>query len=276
MRELNHLTVTDAVLRSFEATPDARLKHILGSLVTHLHDFAREVELTEAEWAAGIAFLTKTGHMCDDKRQEFILLSDTLGLSTLVTAMNHPSAPGTTESTVFGPFHVAGAPHFEHGDDLANGASGAPCKVAGRVLDRDGAPVVAATIEVWQADDDGLYDVQRPDLAQAQARGVLRSGGNGEFHFRSIVPCSYPIPHDGPVGAMLAATGRHPWRPAHLHFMISAPGYRTLVTHLFRDGDQYLESDAVFGVRSSLIADWRTGADGVCHLYHDFVLNRAA
>ena len=276
MRELNHLTVTDAVLRSFAATPDARLKHILGSLVTHLHDFAREVELTEAEWAAGIAFLTKTGHMCDDKRQEFILLSDTLGLSTLVTAMNHPSAPGTTESTVFGPFHVAGAPHFEHGDDLANGASGAPCKVAGRVLDRDGAPVVAATIEVWQADDDGLYDVQRPDLAQAQARGVLRSGGNGEFHFRSIVPCSYPIPHDGPVGAMLAATGRHPWRPAHLHFMISAPGYRTLVTHLFRDGDQYLESDAVFGVRSSLIADWRTGADGVCHLYHDFVLNRAA
>ena len=276
MRELNHHTVTDAVLRSFAAAPDARLKHILGSLVTHLHDFAREVELTEAEWAAGIAFLTKTGHMCDDKRQEFILLSDTLGLSTLVTAMNHPSAPGTTESTVFGPFHVAGAPHFEHGDDLANGASGAPCKVAGRVLDRDGAPVVAATIEVWQADDDGLYDVQRPDLAQAQARGVLRSGGNGEFHFRSIVPCSYPIPHDGPVGAMLAATGRHPWRPAHLHFMFSAPGYRTLVTHLFRDGDQYLESDAVFGVRSSLIADWRTGADGVCHLYHDFVLNRAA
>lgn len=190
--------------------------------------------------------------------------------------MNHPSAPGTTESTVFGPFHVAGAPQFEHGDDLANGASGAPCKVAGRVLDRDGAPVAAATIEVWQADDDGLYDVQRPELAQAQARGVLRSGGNGEFHFRSIVPCSYPIPHDGPVGAMLAATGRHPWRPAHLHFMISAPGYRTLVTHLFRDGDQYLDSDAVFGVRSSLIADWRTGADGICHLFHDFVLNRAA
>lgn len=276
MRELNHETITDSVLESLAATPDARLKQIMTSLVTHLHDFAREVGLTEAEWSAGIAFLTGVGHMCSDKRQEFILLSDTLGLSMLVTAMNNPGAQGTTEATVFGPFHVADAPRYEHGEDVSNGAAGPPCMVGGRVLDRDGQPVPGATIEVWQADDDGLYDVQRPELTQAQARGVLRSGGKGEFHFRSIVPCSYAIPHDGPVGDMLAATGRHPWRPAHLHFMISAPGYKTLVTHLFRRGDQYLESDAVFGVRSSLIADWKTGADGVCHLYHDFILNHAA
>jgi hydroxyquinol 1,2-dioxygenase len=275
MRELNHETITDAVLQSFGQTPDARLKEILSSLVRHLHDFAREVELTEAEWSAGIDFLTRVGHMCDDKRQEFILLSDTLGLSMLVTAMNNRTAKGTTEATVFGPFHVAGAPHYEHGDDVSNGAVGTPCVVSGRVLSSDGTPIPDATIEVWQADDDGLYDVQRPDLEQAQARGVLHSGRAGEFHFKSIVPSSYPIPHDGPVGEMLAATGRHPWRPAHLHFMISAPGYKTLVTHVFRSGDRYLESDAVFGVRASLVADWNAGDDGICRLNYDFVLNRA-
>jgi hydroxyquinol 1,2-dioxygenase len=275
VRELNHETITDAVVQSFAGTPDARLKEILTSLVTHLHDFAREVRLTEAEWSAGIDFLTRVGHMCNDKRQEFILLSDTLGLSMLVTAMNNPTAKGSTEATVFGPFHVAGAPHYKHGEDVSNGAVGTPCEVSGRVLALDGTPIPDATIEVWQADDDGLYDVQRPDLEQAQARGVLRSGSRGEFHFKSIVPSSYPIPHDGPVGDMLAATNRHPWRPAHLHFMISAPGYKTLVTHVFRSGDRYLESDAVFGVRSSLVADWNVGDDGICRLNYDFVLNSA-
>ncbi len=272
MREVNHETITDFVLESFENTPNARLKKLMTGIVTHLHDFAREVELTEQEWAAGIDFLTRVGQKCNDKRQECILLSDTLGLSMLVTAMNNPTPKGATESTVFGPFHVAGAPCYEHGEDVSNGAKGAPCVVSGHVRNLDGAPIAGATIEVWQADEDGMYDVQRPELAQAQARGVLRSGPQGEFHFKSILASAYPIPHDGPVGVMLAATDRHPWRPAHLHFMISAPGYKTLVTHVFRNGDEYLHSDAVFGVRASLIADWNPGADGAYRLDYDFVL----
>ncbi len=276
MREVNHETITDFVLESFENTPNARLKKLMAGIVTHLHDFAREVELTEQEWAAGIDFLTRVGQKCNDKRQEFILLSDTLGLSMLVTAMNNPTPKGATESTVFGPFHVAGAPDYEHGEDVSNGAKGAPCVVSGHVRNLDGAPLAGATIEVWQADEDGMYDVQRPNLAQAQARGMLRSGPQGEFHFKSILASSYPIPHDGPVGEMLSATNRHPWRPAHLHFMISAPGYKTLVTHVFRNGDEYLHSDAVFGVRASLIADWNPDADGGYRLNYDFVLTGAA
>lgn len=274
MNEINHHTITDLVLGSFAQTPSPRLRELMSGLVRHLHDFAREIDLTEAEWAAGIDFLTRVGQTCSDKRQEFILLSDTLGLSMLVTAMNNPSAPGATESTVFGPFHVAGAPEYAHGDDVANGAAGSPCVVSGRVAGPDGEPVAGAVIEVWQADEEGMYDVQRADLAQAQGRGVLRSGAQGEFHFRTVVASCYPIPHDGPVGEMLEATGRHPWRPAHLHFMISAPGYKTLVTHVFRKGDPYLESDAVFGVRSSLIADWVAGDDGVHRLDVDLVLTK--
>lgn len=274
MREVNHETITDVVLESFQHTPNARLKKLMMRIVTYLHDFARDVELTEEEWAAGIDFLTRVGQKCNDKRQEFILLSDTLGLSMLVTAMNNPTPKGATESTVFGPFHVAGAPHYEHGEDVSNGAKGAPCVVSGHVRNLEGAPIAGATIEVWQADEEGMYDVQRPNLAQAQAqaRGVLHSGPQGEFHFKSILASSYPIPHDGPVGDMLAATNRHPWRPAHLHFMISAPGYKTLVTHVFRNGDEYLHSDAVFGVRASLIAEWIPDADGVYRLDYDFVL----
>jgi hydroxyquinol 1,2-dioxygenase len=256
MRNIDENTITQAVLARHGEAKDNRLAEVMASLVRHLHDFARETRLTEAEWFEGIGFLTATGLLCSEQRQEFILLSDTLGLSTLVTAMNHRKPPGCTEATVFGPFHVQGAPHYEHGADVANGAKGEPCWVRGRVTTLDGKPVAGAQIEVWQADADGFYDVQKQGLDRHQARGVLTSGADGRFHFKSIVAEAYPIPHDGPVGALLDKLGRHPWRPAHLHFMISAPGCERLITHVFRDGDRYLDSDAVFGVRSSLIADW--------------------
>ena len=275
MRNLNQDTITQAVIARFAATPEARLKELMTSLVQHLHAFAREVKLTEAEWLAGIEFLTATGQKCDTKRQEFILLSDTLGLSMLTVAMNNNKPQGCTEATVFGPFHVEGAPHFENGADVANGAVGEPCVVRGRVLGLGGEAVAGAEIEVWQADAEGNYDVQYPDLDKFQARGVLKSGVGGSFSFRTIVAEPYPIPVDGPVGDMLRATKCHPWRPAHLHFMIKAPGYETLVTHVFRSGDRYLDSDAVFGVRQSLVADWVKQPDGVYRLDFDFVLNPA-
>jgi hydroxyquinol 1,2-dioxygenase len=287
MRNLNEDTITQAVLARHKDAPDARLKEIMTSLVQHLHAFAREVNLTEEEWFEGIRFLTDVGHMSDDKRQEFILLSDTLGLSMLVIAMNNRKPAGCTEATVFGPFHVQGAPRYPLGADVANGAPGDPCFVRGHIRALDGRPVAQATIDVWQADEAGFYDVQYKDLAQHRARGVLQSGAHGEFYFRTIVANPYPIPHDGPVGRMLKALNRHPWRPAHLHFMIEAPGYETLVTHVFRNGDRYLDSDAVFGVRSSLIADWVRHEPGVAPdgaqmdrpfytLDFDFVLNPSA
>jgi hydroxyquinol 1,2-dioxygenase len=275
VRNLNQDNITQAVIARFAQTPDPRLKQIMTSLVQHLHAFAREVQLTEEEWFQGIQFLTDTGHKTDDKRQEFILLSDTLGLSMLTIAMNNDKPAGCTEATVFGPFHVPGAPEYAHGDDVANGAKGDPCVVRGQVRGLDGEPVAGATIEVWQADADGNYDVQYAGLDRHQARGVLHSGADGRFHFRTIVAEAYPIPVDGPVGDMLRATKRHPWRPAHLHFMIKADGYETLVTHVFRSGDGYLDSDAVFGVRESLVADWVKQPDGSYTLDYDFVLNPA-
>ncbi len=262
MRNIDENTITQAVIARHANAKDARLKAIMTSLVTHLHDFARETKLTEAEWFEGIKFLTAAGHITDDKRQEFILLSDTLGLSTLVTAQQNKKPQGCTEATVFGPFHVEGAPTYEHGGDVAHGAKGEPCFVRGKVKTMAGAGIANAEVQVWQADADGFYDVQYKDLKQHQARGTLISGKDGGFHFKSIVAEAYPIPHDGPVGKLLEALGRHPWRPAHLHFMITAPGYERLITHVFRDGDKYLDSDAVFGVRSSLIADWQRHAAG--------------
>jgi hydroxyquinol 1,2-dioxygenase len=275
MRNLNQHTITQAVIERLADTPDPRLKEILASLVRHLHSFAREVQLTESEWLQGIRFLTATGQKCDDKRQEFILLSDVLGLSMLTVAMNNDKPEGCTEATVFGPFHVEGAPRYENGEDIANGAIGEPCLVSGTVRGLDGEPVADAVMEVWQADADGYYDVQRPDLGKHQGRGILKSDGDGSFHFKTILAQAYPIPVDGPVGDMLRATRRHPWRPAHLHFMIKAPGYETLVTHVFRNGDKYLDSDAVFGVRQSLVGNWEKQDDGTYSLKYDFVLNPA-
>src|SRR4051812_12121758 len=263
---------------------DARLLTVMTSLVHHLHNFAREVHLTEDEWFAGIRFLTESGHITDDQRQEFILLSDVLGLSMLVTAQNNAKPAGATEATVLGPFFVAGAPHVENGADISNGAKGAPSIVRGRVLSLDGSPIAGATIDVWQSDEDGFYDVQQPaadGTAEARARAQLRSRADGRVHFPPVLPEHYPIPHDGPVGGLLDALGRHPWRPAHVHFLIEAPGHERLVTHVFRDGDPYLDSDAVFGVRSSLVAEWvRHEPDGSepepwFSLDFDFVLNPA-
>lgn len=256
MHNLDEQSITEAVNARLGESIDPRLKEIMTSLVRHLHAFARDVSLTEEEWFAGIRFLTDVGHMCTDTRQEFILLSDTLGLSMLVTAQNNRKPPGCTEATVFGPFHVENSPVHALGDDIANGAPGAPCFVRGMVRDVDGRPVPNAKLEVWQADESGRYDVQYPDQREHMARATLFAGPDGSYRFRSIVANAYPIPHDGPVGRMLDALGRHPWRPAHLHFMITADGYEPLITHVFRSGDQYLDSDAVFGVRSSLVADW--------------------
>jgi hydroxyquinol 1,2-dioxygenase len=279
--------ITAEVLARFAATPDPRLREIMASLIRHLHGFARDVKLTEAEWFEAIGFLTAVGQKCDATRQEFILLSDTLGLSMVMTALNDAKPPGCTEPTVFGPFHVEDAPRHELGADIAAGAPGEPCRVQGRVLGLGGEPVAGAELDVWQADAEGFYDVQRPELTTAQARGRLRADAQGRFAFWTIVAEAYPVPSDGPVGRMLAATGRHPWRPAHLHFMITAPGYERLITHVFRRGGEYLASDAVFGVRPSLIADWirhepGTAPDGTRRdspwwsLDFDFVLNRAA
>lgn len=275
MRNIDQHSITAAVVDSFDGCDSPRVKQVMTSLVTHLHDFAREVKLTEAEWAQGIAFLTATGQKCDDKRQEFILLSDVLGLSMLTVAMNNDKPAGCTEATVFGPFFVEGAPHYAHGDDVANGAAGEPCEVRGTVRGLGGEPIADAVIDVWQADAGGHYDVQHAGLDHAQGRGVLRSGPDGGFHFRTIVAEAYPIPTDGPVGVLLEATGRHPWRPAHLHFKIEAAGYEPLITHVFRDGDTWLDSDAVFGVRQSLVAEWAAQADGTHRLDFGFVLNPA-
>jgi hydroxyquinol 1,2-dioxygenase len=287
MRNIDATTITPAFQARLAQCADPRLKEILSSLVTHLHDFAREVRLTEAEWMRGIEFLTATGQKCSDTRQEFILLSDTLGLSMLLVALNQSRPAGATEATVFGPFHTDDAPAAEPGADIAGDAPGTPLFVNVRLLDLQGRPIAGAEVDVWQADDDGLYDVQRAELqGRRRVRAVLRSDAQGRVRFRSISPTAYPVPTDGPVGQMLLASGRHPWRPAHLHFMITAPGYQRLITHLFRDGDPYLDSDAVFGVRSSLIGrfvrhDAGTAPEGSVMskpfdtLEHDFVLTPA-
>ncbi|OZM76744.1 intradiol ring-cleavage dioxygenase [Pseudonocardia sp. MH-G8] len=247
--------VTDEVVASFAATSDERLREIVQSLTRHLHAFARDVRLSQEEWEAGIAFLTRVGHLTDDKRQEFILLSDVLGLSMLTVGINAPAAPGATESTVFGPFFVESAPEVPLGGDIARGAAGTPCWVSGTVRSTDGSPIAGARIEVWEADEDGFYDVQYEGDRSA-GRGRLHSGDDGGYRFWSVRPSSYGIPDDGPVGELLAATGRAPMRPAHLHFKVDAAGHRTLITHIFVAGDPHLDSDAVFGVKESLVVDF--------------------
>lgn len=254
MRELDEHNITDEVLRRMEGCEDARLKQVMTSLIHHLHDFVRDVRLAEAEWVTAIDFLTHAGQISDDKRQELILLSDTLGVSTLVDAINNPAAPGATQSTVLGPFFVEAAPEVESGADIDPGGEGGgePLFVDVRVTDPKGAPVKGAVVDVWHSDSEGYYDVQRAGDELAR-RARFHSDAQGRLRFRSTMPSSYPIPNDGPVGGMLKALGRHPWRPAHVHFMITAQGFRRLVTHVFVEGDEYLDGDAVFGVKESLI-----------------------
>ncbi|ARB30213.1 intradiol ring-cleavage dioxygenase [Pseudomonas tolaasii] len=244
--------ITEKALNSFEATPDPRFKQIMHSLVRHLHAFASEVELTEQEWFEGIRFLTDTGHMCDGfVRQEFILLSDTLGLSMLVDAINHRQVPSATETTVFGPFYIDGMPDRAYGENMAL-TPGEATLIHGRVLDTDGKPLAGVLLDVWQTAGNGMYSGQDVEQPSGNLRGRYRTDANGDFAMRTILPVCYPIPTDGPVGRMLDAANRHSWRPGHVHFILELPGYRKLVTHLFTQDDPYLDSDAVFGVKESL------------------------
>lgn len=267
----------ETVIDRIGAGADPRLRRIMTSLITHLHGFIKDVALTEEEWEQAIGFLTETGRMCSGTRQEFILLSDVLGASMLVDAINHRRPAPATQSTVFGPFHVDGAPVRQMGEAISLDGKGEPCLFRGRVLDTDGNPVAGASVDVWSDNADGFYDVQQPDIQPPfNNRGVFLTGEDGRYAFRGVKPVSYPIPSDGPVGRMLTALGRHPWRPAHMHFLIGAPGFERLITHIFVAGDGYLDSDAVFGVKDKLIVDFKP-ADNPTEGWlaeYDFVLVR--
>lgn len=249
--------ITEAVVDSFAGTPDPRLRGLLGALTRHLHDFVRETQPTMEEWEQAIGFLTATGHMCTDTRQEFILLSDVLGVSMLVETLNGHRDPRTTESTVLGPFHMTASPPRELGADIDLMGTGEPCVIDGQVLSRDGTPLPGAVLDVWQANGEGFYDVQQPDVQPpGNGRGLFTADAEGRFRFRTCVPSPYPIPTDGPVGALLGATARHPYRPAHIHFIASAAGHAPVTTHIFVAGGAHLESDAVFAVKKSLVQDF--------------------
>jgi hydroxyquinol 1,2-dioxygenase len=249
--------ITAEVLQRFAQTPDPRLRQIMLGLIKHLHALVKEVELTEAEWFQAIEILTEAGRMCTDKRQEFILFSDTLGVSMVVDLINHDKPDGATESTVFGPFHRLGAPELPPGGNIAHlDRTGTPAVVSGRVLDLEGRPIAGALLDVWQTQSSGLYDSQDESLTELHMRGKFRTDAQGRYRIRTVLPVNYPIPSDGPVGQMLRATGRHPWRPAHIHFVVSAEGYEPVTTHIFKRGDEYLGSDAVFAVKDSLICDF--------------------
>ena len=263
MREFDEKSITQAVLGRLAACNDPRFKVILTSLVTHLHDFVREVELTESEWIAAIQFLTDVGKTCTDKRQEFILLSDTLGVSVLVITLNHPADFGSTESTVLGPFYWEGAPELPRGSNLAEAVEGEPTFYSGRVLGVDGRPLENAVLDIWSGDGEGYYDMQMPEDVGMKARGRIRTDSEGRYWFRSLKPTFYPVPTDGPVGRMLRKMGRHPYRPGHIHMIVSAPGYLPVTTHLFVAGSQYLDSDAVFGMKESLVAQFDRHPPGV-------------
>jgi hydroxyquinol 1,2-dioxygenase len=284
VRNFDERSITAAVCERVGQASDSRTRQISDALVRHLHDFVREIEPTQEEWSQAIAFLTRTGHMCDANRQEFILLSDALGVSMLVDAINHRLPGGATETTVLGPFYVQEPPELPLGANISPGLEGVPLLVTGSVRAADGSPLTGATVDVWHSDGDGYYDVQQLDDDHGLAmRARLRAAKDGAFHFWTIMPAAYPIPDDGPVGEMLAAQGRHPYRPAHVHFMIAAPAHEQLVTHVFVDGDAHLDSDVVFGVKDSLIRPFAemsagTAPDGTPvdrpyrHLHYDFVL----
>lgn len=245
--------ITAAAVASFGGCRDDRLRVLLEAFVRHLHAFAAEVRLTQSEWGQAIGALTDTGRITDERRQEFILWSDALGLSMLVDALENPLPPGATESTVLGPFYVPGAPLRAYGASLAEEPAGEPAWVHGRVLDLDGNGIAGAELDVWQNGDNRLYAVQDPEAPEAHLRGRFHTRADGSYAFLAVRPVPYTIPDDGPVGRMLAATGRHPWRPAHIHLIVRAPGYRTLVTHVFDAASEYLGSDAVFAVKPSLL-----------------------
>jgi hydroxyquinol 1,2-dioxygenase len=246
--------ITESVIRRYDGCADPRLREIMQALVAHLHGFITEVALTPEEWAAAIGVLTATGHITDERRQEFILWSDTLGVSMLVVALANPLPAGATESTVLGPFYAPGSPLRAYGESMiVDDTVGTPAWIHGRVLDTAGAPIAGAELDLWQNDADMLYAVQKQEGPDDHLRGRYRTREDGSFAFVTVRPVPYPIPDDGPVGRMLGATGRHPWRPAHIHVVVRAPGFRSVVTHLFDAQSEYLDSDTVFAVKPSLL-----------------------
>jgi hydroxyquinol 1,2-dioxygenase len=265
MPQFNDAELTAAVIKSFDNTPNERAKFLLQELVKSLHDYVRKTDLTFEEWDYAIDFLTRTGHKCTDIRQEFILLSDVLGVSMLVDAVNHRDRDGATETTVLGPFYVGEHRVTPHGTDISAELPGERLFVQSRVTDLNGKPLAGVPVDVWHADDDGFYDSQKPTYATQgpSSRARFITDDDGRFHFRTILPCSYPIPTDGPVGEMIMQTRRHPMRPAHIHFLVAARGYEPLITHVFMEGDKYLDSDVVFGVKDELIAKIEKRSDPV-------------
>jgi len=264
-----------AVNARMGADVERRLKTVMASLVKHLHAFIKDVHLTQEEWETAIDFLTRTGQICGNERQEFVLLSDTLGVSMLVDAINHRRPSGATENTVLGPFHVVNAPEREMGACITLDGKGETCAFEGRVVDLHGNPVTGARLDVWSDNPEGFYDVQQPGVQPKwNNRGIFTTGEDGHYRFIGIKPVSYPIPDDGPVGKMLAALGRHPYRPAHMHFIVTAPGFEKIVTHTFVGDDAYLNSDAVFGVKETLVAPFEraSGGNTVWRSPFDFVL----
>jgi hydroxyquinol 1,2-dioxygenase len=263
MTQFSETELTAAVVKSFEQTPNPRAKFLLQELVKSLHDYVRKTDLTFEEWEYAIDFLTRTGQKCSDIRQEFILLSDVLGVSMLVDAVNHRDREGATQTTVLGPFYVGEHKLTPHGTDISASLAGERMFVQGRVIDISGKPLAGVPVDVWHADDSGFYDSQKPGYAThgPSSRARFNTDADGRFFFRTILPCSYPIPTDGPVGEMITQTRRHPMRPAHVHFLVNAPGHEPLITHVFIGGDKYLDSDVVFGVKDDLIARIETRND---------------
>lgn len=285
MRNMTEEDLTATVLERYSATPDQRLRKIVASVITHLHAIVRETRLTESEWMKAIEFLTATGQISDDRRQEMILLSDNLGVSSLVDLVAEDQRLGATETTVLGPFYVDGAPERAPGESIAQRRSDGDetLVIHGRVRDLEGRPLAGAAIDVWQTDANGMYDIQDPDQPEYNLRGLYHADHHGSYQITTIRPTKYPIPTDGPVGELLRATARHPWRPAHVHAIVSHPDCRSLTTHLFDSEDEYLESDVVFAVKASLIKVFALNDDpdaaeqyGVYapfrELEHDFVL----
>ncbi|MCJ1475510.1 hypothetical protein MMC13_004173 [Lambiella insularis] len=282
MQDLTIDNITPNTILINSQSPSPRLTYLLERLVTHLHDFARETRLSTPEWTAAIDFLTSVGQICSPVRQEFILLSDILGLSLLVDSIDHPKPPLSTEGSVLGPFHTHEAATLQHGDGLSHDPHGEPCLVLCSVRDQQGAPIEGVKVDIWETDSSGHYDVQYADRTGPDGRCVMRSDAEGRFWFRAIKPVPYPIPHDGPVGQLLQKLHRHPYRPAHMHFMFEKEGWDHLITALYLRGDPYETSDAVFGVKQSLLVDFepadeetheRYGVEvGSLVLKHDFVL----
>jgi hydroxyquinol 1,2-dioxygenase len=278
--------LTDLVVERWSSTPDPRLREVVTALVRHVHAFVREIEPTQDEFFAAIDFLTRTGKMCTDKRQEFILLADVLGVEMLVDAINNRLPGGATPTTIEGPFHVPAAPQLENGENMAQGAPGTPCFVVGTVRSTDGKPIQGAALDIWQTDGEGLYEGQRGDeISGPWMRGLYQSGVDGTYLVRTVVPIGYTIPMDGTVGELVDKAAISHMRPAHIHFILTAPGHRQVVTHLFQQGDQYLDSDAVFAVKEPLIVDFEQQPagkapngetiDGPYYVVHyDFVLQQ--